>query len=81
MWWLRYQTPLNQGASSIRQVSISPRAHNVIMFGGGVILFDPKDLDHSSITMYVKCVQVCDIIKGNNALNYFNTMTNLEGLY
>jgi hypothetical protein len=31
MWWLRYQTPLNQGASSIQQVSISPRAHNVAM--------------------------------------------------
>jgi hypothetical protein len=80
MWWLRYETPLNQGASSIRQVSISTRTHNVFMLGG-LILFDPKDLDHSLITMYVKCVQVCDIIKGNNALNYFYITTKLEGLY
>jgi len=54
------------------------------MWGGrgrGVILFDAKDLDHSLISMHVKCVQVCDIIKGNNALNYFYPTTKLEGLY
>jgi hypothetical protein len=48
---------------------------------GGVILFDAKDLDHSLMSMHVKCVQVCDIIEGNNALNYFYPTTKLEGLY
>jgi hypothetical protein len=47
MWWLRYQTPLNQGASSIQQVSISPRAHNVAMESQHVAM-DEKNGDNIS---------------------------------